>query len=129
MFSVGRAGALKLLSDNMNFDKLAFPKMITETGFPEDESDGVRNFFYRSDGYQLWNIISRYVSSIVYSFYPSDKAVLYDTQLQKFASSLANPSLGNIHGFPSVILTRSSLVEVLTSIIFTSSVHHHVRLG
>ena len=129
MFSVGRTGALKLLSDNMNFKKLVFPKIMAERGFPEDESDGVRNFFYRSDGFRLWNIFTRYVSSIVYRSYPSDTSVLYDKQVQQFASSLANPNLGNIPGFPSVILTRSDLVEILTTIIFTSSFQHQVRLN
>eukprot|EP00090_Calanus_glacialis_P043131 TRINITY_DN7631_c0_g1_i7.p1 TRINITY_DN7631_c0_g1~~TRINITY_DN7631_c0_g1_i7.p1 ORF type:complete len:921 (-),score=153.36 TRINITY_DN7631_c0_g1_i7:68-2830(-) len=124
MFSVGRAGALKLLSENINYKNLVFPKIMSERGFPEDESDGVRNFFYRSDGYQLWNMMSRYVSSIVYRSYTSDTAVLLDNQLQKFASSLASTDLGNIPGFPSFFPTREALVEVLTSIIFTSSVQH-----
>ena len=97
---------------------------MAERGFPEDESDGVRNFFYRSDGFRLWNIFTRYVSSIVYRSYPSETSVLYDKQVQQFASSLANPNLGNIPGFPSVILTRSDLVEILTTIIFTSSFQH-----
>jgi len=126
MFSVGRAGAVKLLSNNMNFKNLNFPKIMTEKGFPEDESDGVRNFFYRSDGYKLWNIFSRYVSSIVYRAYLSDTAVISDNQIQRFASSLANTELGNIPGFPSFIPSRADLVEVITSVIFASSVTHQV---
>ena len=117
---------MQILTQNMNFKTLDFPKTMTEKGFPEDESDGVKNFFYRSDGYQLWNIFSRYVSSIVNSAYVSDQAVIQDNQLQQFASSVANKNQGNVPGFPSVISTRSDLIEVLTSVIFASSVMHQV---
>ena len=126
MFSVGRAGALKLLSDNINFQSLVFPQIMVERGFPEDESDGIRNFFYRSDGYKLWNIFSRYIHSIVHRVYTSDVYVLYDNKIQQFAASLSNPELGNIPGFPNVIRTRAELVEILTTIVFTSSVQHQV---
>ena len=125
--SVGKAGALMLVSNNINFKNLNFPQIMAEKGFPEDESDGVRNFFYRSDGYKLWNIFSRYVTNIVYRFYLSDTKVKGDNQIQRFASSLANRELGNITGFPSSIPTRADLVEVITSIIFAASATHHVR--
>ena len=127
MFSVGRVGAIKLLSLNMNFNNLIFPKVMARRGFPEDESDGLRNFFYRSDGYKLWHIMCNYVKNIVYRLYVSDSAVILDSNLQQFASSLANKDLGNIPGFPSFILSRTTLAEVLTAILFTSSVLHHVR--
>ena len=126
MFSVGRSGAMKLLSEKMNFRNLVFPKVMTERGFPEDESDGVRNFFYRTDGYKLWHIMSHYVKSIVYRSYLSDSAVILDTQLQQFASSLASKDLGNIPGFPYFILSRATLAETLTTILFSASVVHHV---
>ena len=126
MFSVGRSGAMKLLSEKMNFRNLVFPKVMTERGFPEDESDGVRNFFYRTDGYKLWHIMSHYVRSIVYRSYLSDSAVILDTQLQQFASSLASKDLGNIPGFPYFILSRAALAETLTTILFSASVVHHV---
>ena len=126
MFSVGKEGAVKLISQNMNFTNLVFPMTMTERGFPEDESDGVRNFFYRSDGYKLWNILGHYMQSLVYRFYISDSAVKNDIKLQQFASSLANQDQGNIPGFPGYIHTRHSLTSILTTIAFTSSVVHHV---
>ena len=125
-FSVGVVGAKKLVSQDRNFKRLNFPKIMTERGFPEDESDGVKNFFYRSDGYKLWNIFSRYVSGMVNTAFLSDEAVIQDDQLQQFASSVANKNQGNVPGFPSVISTRSDLIEVLTSVIFASSVMHQV---
>ena len=117
---------MQILTQNMNFKTLDFPKTMTKRGFPEDESDGVKNFFYRSDGYQLWNIFSRYVSSMVYQAYRSDAAVISDSQLQQFASSVANKYQGNVPGFPSKIPTRADLVKLITSVIFASSVTHQV---
>ena len=81
LFSVGQKGALKLLSKKMNYNNWIFPNIMTERGFPENESDGLQNFFYRSDGFRLWNILHRYVSSTVYKAYSSDIAVLQDNHL------------------------------------------------
>ena len=123
MFSVGKAGALKIISNNVKFTNLNFPKIMTEKGFPEDESDGVKNYFYRSDGYKLWNIFSRYVSSMVYKAYIYDAADISDNQLQQFASSVANKYQGNVPGFPGKMLTRADLVKVITSVILHQVLH------
>ena len=126
LFSVGKKGGFKLMFRTMNYTNWIFPNIMAERGFPENGSDGVQQFFYRSDGFQLWNILQRYASSVVYRAYSSDTAVLQDNPLQQFACSLANKHLGNIQGFPSSIPTRESLVEIITSIIFSASVQHQV---
>ena len=126
MFSVGRTGALQIMSSNMNFRKLNFPNMMADRGFPKDESDGVKDFFYRTDGYKLWYIINQYVAKAVHKVYPSDFAVIQDVNLQAFAVSLSDPLRGNILGWPSTIARRSSLIEVLSTVVFTASVQHQV---
>ena len=126
VFSVGVSGALKLIEDNTNFSNLNFPKTMEERGFPEDESDGVKDFFFRNDGYKLWNILKLYVQRIVYKIYPADSSVSKDKKLQEFSRSIADKSRGNIAGFPAAIHTRGSLVTTLTMILFTPSVLHQV---
>ena len=126
VFSVGVSGALKLIEDNTNFSNLNFPKTMEERGFPEDESDGVKDFFFRNDGYKLWNILKLYVQRIVYKIYPADSSVSKDIKLQEFSRSIADKSRGNIAGFPAAIHTRGSLVTTLTMILFTPSVFHQV---
>jgi hypothetical protein len=88
MFSVGMNGALKLVSDNLrktyNFQDSAFPKRMKERGFPKDESDGVRGFFYRMDGFKLWAILTKYVIGVVDKIYKTDLDVENDGALNKF---------------------------------------------
>ena len=126
LFSVGRSGAMEILINNNNFSNLDFPKSMEERGFPEDGSDGVKDFFFRSDGYKLWNILKGYVQGIVDKIYPSDSSVSQDKKLQEFSRSLADKDKGNIAGFPAAIHTRESLVTTLTIILFTPSVLHQV---
>ena len=126
LFSVGDSGAQKLIKQYTHFSNLHFPTTMEERGFPEDESDGVKNFFFRTDGYKLWNIFERYVKGIIDRIYHSDLSVRGDTQLQAFASSLADLKRGKIYGFPSSIQTKEALVKTMTTIVFTASVLHHV---
>ena len=127
LFSVGLVGALELIRKHSNFSNLNFPKTMEERGLPEDESDGLKDFFFRSDGYKLWHIIKNYVRGIVYRIYPNDSSVKQDAKLQEYTSSIANPDMGNIPNFPATVHTRWSLVTLLTTILFSPSVFHQVR--
>merc|ERR550534_131450 len=50
-FSVGRYGALKLISDEMLnkyfWQNMTFPRMMEEKGFPENQTDGLQQYHYR----------------------------------------------------------------------------------
>ena len=130
LFSVGKSGAIETIKQYTNFSNLYFPTTMEERGFPKDESDGVKDFFFRSDGFKLWHILKRYVHGIVYKIYSSDSSVTQDRKLQEFTRSLASPDQGNIPGFPASLHTRRSLVTTLTAIVFTPSVFHQVsKLG
>ena len=128
MFAVGRNGALQLVSNNLiktfNFQDAAFPRMMAQRGFPRNESDGVKDFFYRKDGFKLWDILTKYVTRIVNKIYGADLDVESDEALNRFTKSLSNPKQGNIPGFPEKIITKPHLIETLTNIIFTASVQH-----
>ena len=128
MFSVGRDGALKLVADNLknnfNFTEAAFPRMMGARGFPKNESDGVADFFYRRDGYKLWDILTKYVKGVVNKVYKEDIEVEKDEALNRFTQSMFDEKQGNIPGFPANITTKDILIDTLTNIIFTASVQH-----
>ena len=128
IFSVGRDGALKMVSDNswkaFNFQEGAFPRMMAERGFPQEESDGVVDYFYRRDGFKLWDILFKYVTGIVNKEFKDDLDVEKDEALKRFSQSMSDENEGNIPGFPKIIKTKELLIETLTNIIFTGSVQH-----
>jgi len=128
MFSVGRNGALTMISELMSkpnfWESMIFPKMMEKRGFPEDKSDKLENFFYRDDGYKLWNALHNYTNGVVESQYSSDEEVQNDEHLKEFFASLADEGKGNIPGFPEKPESRRQLAETLTAIIFTGSVQH-----
>ena len=101
---------------------------MAKKGFPEDESDGVRDFYYRKDGYRLWNILNKYVQKAVDIVYPSEDSFLNDGDIHKFIASLGNSKEGNIHGWPAKISKLSDFVNALTVVIFSSSVQHQVSI-
>ena len=114
MFSVGRDGALKLVSDNLrnnfNFQEEAFPRMMAKRGFPQNESDGVQDYFYRSDGFKLWDILTKYVTGVINKTYKNDIEVENDEALSRFCQILSDKRQGNIPGFPQIIKTKSLLI-------------------
>jgi len=126
MFSVGRDGAMQLVSEEMSnrydWSKVAFPTMMEDRGF--NKSDGMRGYYYRDDGFELWDALHQYVEGVVNYTYPSDKEVREDKSLIGFHASLADPKRGNIPGFPETPGSKEQLTHTLTSIIFTGSVQH-----
>lgn len=127
MFSVGRNGALQLISEEMSrsgWAALDFPSTMEERGFPQNKSDNVTNYYYRDDGFALWDALHKYVEGVVHWAYPSDQAIEADERLKGFHASIADPDQGNIPGFPETPGTMSHLTDTLTRIIFTGSVQH-----
>jgi len=126
--SVGKNGALQLMSEEMSkrfsWFAEAFPRQMEERGFPRNKTDGLKGFYYRDDGFMLWDALHEYVEGVVRHTYPSDKAIEEDTSLKSFHASLHNPEEGNIRGFPKTPGNRNQLTETLTLMIFTASVQH-----
>jgi len=127
-FAVGRDGAIQLITDEMSsrysWPAEAFPRMMEDRGFPQNKSDGVKDYYYREDGFKLWDALHKYVEGVVYNRYGSDEEVEEDDKLKGFHASLADPERGNIPGFPETPGNRQQLTDTLTSIIFTGSVQH-----
>jgi len=127
-FAVGRDGAIQLIADDMSnrysWPAEAFPRMMEERGFPQNKSDNLTDYYYRDDGFKLWDALHKYVEGVVNSKYGSDQEVEEDEKLKGFHASLADSKRGNIPGFPETPGNRVQLTDTLTSIIFTGSVQH-----
>lgn len=126
-FAPGTAQALQLFLmawEQYDFFANSFPEDLARRGFDEAGNDGVQDYYFRDDGFKIWNAISEYVKDVVESVYHDDAAVAADPVLQAWAHECSAPDRADIPGFPQAITTRALLVKTLTTIIFHTSAFH-----
>jgi len=125
-FSLGTKNALNYFEDVWKAYKLkdySFPEQLKSRGFDEKQSDGLQNFYYRDDGFLIWNAIKEYVKSVVDLTYKDNDTVKNDSVLQEWVDESRDPNKANFPGFPKIGDT-DTLVETLTTIIFNCSAQH-----
>ncbi|XP_035663506.1 polyunsaturated fatty acid 5-lipoxygenase-like [Branchiostoma floridae] len=125
LYAASTAGAFRMIINeysNYSLMDMAFPEELKRRGFDESGSDGLQDYFYRDDGFKLWNIYKTYVNGVVDKIYVNDQAVASDQALQRFCQMIEGP--GQLHGFPREISTKRLLIDCLTNIIFTVSAQH-----
>jgi len=124
-FAIGTKQALKVVSDawkEWDFFKSSFPEQLKARGFDEKRSDGLDNYYYRDDGFLLWNAIGEYTKEFVEHIYKTDQAVAENEDLQKWADELCNKA--KVNGFPQKIETKELLAHVLQIIIWNTTALH-----
>jgi len=125
-FSFGTTNALQYFSDVWKAYKLkdySFPNQLKARGFDEQRSDGLKNYYYRDDGFLIWNSLLGYIKSVVDTVYQDDDRVKNDAVLQEWVHECSAPDKGAFPGFPQ-IQDISTLVETLATIIFNCSAQH-----
>ncbi|XP_047429797.1 hydroperoxide isomerase ALOXE3-like [Mugil cephalus] len=124
MSSPGYDGLIELMRrslSEMTYSSLCLPDNITARGL-----ESVPNFYYRDDGLKLWDIINRFVRTLVEYYYPSDKDVCGDSELQEWISEIfTHGFLGNKQsGIPASFNTVEELIKFITMVIFTVTAQH-----
>ncbi|CAH1246079.1 ALOX5 [Branchiostoma lanceolatum] len=125
MFATSTVGGLHMFIKEWRkyrFMDMAFPEELKRRGFDEEKSDGLEDYYFRDDGFKLWNIYKDYVTGVVEAAYLSDKDVVADEALQQFCQMIEGP--GQLHGFPREISNKQLLIDCLTNIIFNVSAQH-----
>lgn len=125
-FAPGTAGALAYFLKQWkayNFPDMAFDKRLEARGFDEAKTDGVKDYYYRDDGFRLWNCIGKYVSIVVDKSYADDGAIATDAALQAWVAELRDPQRADIPGFPE-IRTKEALAAALQTVIWSVSAAH-----
>nr|XP_015195008.1 PREDICTED: arachidonate 8S-lipoxygenase-like [Lepisosteus oculatus] len=117
----GKFEVLQRALTSLTYSALCLPEDIAARGV-----EGIPNYHYRNDGLKQWAVINRFVDGMVKHYYPADKDVLEDTELQAWIEDIfTNGFLGRQEsGIPGTFLTVQELTKFLTMVIFTCSVQH-----
>ncbi|KAG7265104.1 hypothetical protein CRUP_018232 [Coryphaenoides rupestris] len=123
----GGGGHVQLIQKAMKtltFRSLCFPDDIAARGM--DNVDELPTYFFRDDGYKVWNATKSFVSDVVNIYYASDEVVQRDEEIQAFVKDVRNFGLQDFDscGFPKSLKTLDQLTEYLTVVIFTASSQH-----
>ncbi|KAG7395366.1 hypothetical protein PHYBOEH_003876 [Phytophthora boehmeriae] len=78
-------------------------------------------------GTKYYKIIKKFVTEYVRAYYPNEKAIANDAELQTWAARSSR--LKHIHGFPPTFTGFDDLVQVLTHYIFQNAIKHHFMNG
>ncbi|KNC50819.1 arachidonate 12-lipoxygenase [Thecamonas trahens ATCC 50062] len=129
--SIGLDGVLELMERNYNdywtWEGFAFPQELADRGFtkvtPGSPDDPLPGYYYRDDGFVLWDAIENYANRAVDIMYASDADLVADDQFNGFMAELRSPHGANITSIPDV-KTRPELARFLTRFLFTVTAQH-----
>ena len=125
-FALGTQQAVELVTkywDSYDFFKNNFENDLKSRNFDEKKSDGLETYYYRDDGFLLWNAMGNYAKNTVDALYNDDSAVLRDHALQKWGTEMASKDRANVKGFPE-LKDKATLVKVLQTIVWNGSALH-----
>ncbi|XP_029377755.1 polyunsaturated fatty acid 5-lipoxygenase isoform X4 [Echeneis naucrates] len=125
----------KLLVPHIRFtiaiNTKAREQLICECGI-FDKSRGMESkeelptYFYRDDGYRVWEATKSFVSDVVQIYYTSDEKLQGDEEVQAFVKDVCSFGMQDFDHceFPKSVKSREELIEYLTVIVFTASAQH-----
>uniref|UniRef100_A0A8C5I2D9 Arachidonate 5-lipoxygenase-like n=1 Tax=Gouania willdenowi TaxID=441366 RepID=A0A8C5I2D9_GOUWI len=123
----GGGGHVQLVQKAMKtltFRSLCFPDMIRMRCM--DNNEEMPKYFYRDDGYRVWEATKSFVSDVMCIYYSNDERVQGDGEIQAFVKDVRNFGMQDSDhcGFPKCLNSREELIEYLTVIVFTASAQH-----
>ncbi|MEM7580479.1 MAG: lipoxygenase family protein [Cyanobacteria bacterium P01_A01_bin.80] len=128
-FSTGTAQGLEIMLNawlKWDFEKSSFPEQLAERGFDRKQSDGIENYYYREDGFKLWDVFGEYTTDFVNAAYVNDEDVANDPMIQGWIAEMRDPNKADIASFPESISSKQQLAWVLQNIIWKTSAGHAI---
>jgi arachidonate 5-lipoxygenase len=108
---------------NFSLDALHLPTDLKERGV--DDKNSLPGYYFRDDGLKLWEIIKKYVRTVIYLHYWSSKNLHADDEVQAWVNELHGEGFvateNGCHGVPTVLRTLEEVIELVTIVIFTAS--------
>ncbi|XP_061685577.1 arachidonate 12-lipoxygenase, 12R-type-like [Syngnathoides biaculeatus] len=125
LFAASGGEALtKILARSLS--SITFRSLCIADDIVDRDLQDVPNFYYRDDGLQLWNIMSKFVQGVIRYYYKSDDEIQRDSELQTWIKDileygfLSQPQTGIPQSFTIV----PELVKFVTMVMFTCSCQH-----
>ncbi|XP_034464236.1 arachidonate 5-lipoxygenase [Hippoglossus hippoglossus] len=125
--ATGGGGHVQLIqkaTKTLTFRSLCFPDMIKARGM--DSKEELPTYFYRDDGYSVWEATKSFLSDVVHIYYISDETVQEDMEIQAFIKDACSFGMQDFDHceFPKSLKTREELSEYLTVVVFSASSQH-----
>ncbi|XP_077585676.1 polyunsaturated fatty acid 5-lipoxygenase-like [Stigmatopora nigra] len=125
--ATGGGGHMQLVgkaNKALTFRSLCFPDTIKARGM--DSQEEVPTYFYRDDGYKVWEATKSFVADVVTFYYGSNEKVQRDEEIQAFVKDVRTSGMQDWDSceFPKSLESREELIEYLTVIVFTASAQH-----
>uniref|UniRef100_A0A8C6S1B5 Arachidonate 5-lipoxygenase a n=1 Tax=Neogobius melanostomus TaxID=47308 RepID=A0A8C6S1B5_9GOBI len=125
--ATGGGGHVQLVQKavrTLTYRSMCFPDMIKSRDM--DNKEEVPTYFYRDDGYLVWEATMSFVSDVVHIYYKDDEAVQEDVEIQAFVKDVCSFGMQDFDHceFPKSLKTREELSEYLTVVVFTASAQH-----
>ncbi|KAK2863561.1 hypothetical protein Q5P01_003094 [Channa striata] len=112
---------LRRSMSSLTYSSLCIQENISERGL-----ESVPNFYYKEDGFRLWEIIHRFVQGILKHYYKNDSEVQKDPEIQAWIGDIFKYGFLSQEntGIPQKFTTVDELVKFVTMVIFTCSAQH-----
>ncbi|KAJ3828144.1 lipoxygenase [Lentinula raphanica] len=116
---------LKSAYDDFDWTGLYIPNDLKKRGFPLENLDDPKyhNYGYARNISQMWNIIRKFVSTVLKQEYASDQEVLSDESIATFCEDTRSRDGGQFMSFPD-IRTLDELIDFVTMCIHIAAPQH-----
>jgi len=128
-FSTGTVQGLEIMLNawlKWDFETSSFPRQLAERGFDRERTDGIQDYYYREDGFKLWDIFGEYTTDFVNASYATDHEVANDPVVKGWIAEMRDPNKADIASFPETITSKQQLAGVLQNIIWKTSAGHAI---
>lgn len=110
---------------NFDFVGQYVPNDLAGRGFPVNNLDEKKftNYAYARNMKLMWDVLRKFVASVIALDYPSDAAVAKDVQIKDWYQEIQSQNGGQLPTFPT-ITTRDQLIDAVTMCIHIASPQH-----
>uniref|UniRef100_A0A7N6ANM5 Arachidonate 12-lipoxygenase n=1 Tax=Anabas testudineus TaxID=64144 RepID=A0A7N6ANM5_ANATE len=123
---VSTGGDGLLILAQREYKMLTYRSLQPHLDFADRGVSQLPKYFYKEHSLMLWEAIHSFVSGMVHLYYPSDKDVQEDLELQAWMRDISQEGFTELpsFGLHSTLCTRQELSTLLAVTIFTSTAQH-----